>query len=69
VPLNCASLFNEEVEGTFRLLREVKVVVIAKKVLDAGSWPVDEAFRWAFKRPGVDFMALRDLVGRGRAHS
>jgi hypothetical protein len=58
VPLNYAGLFNDEVEETLRLLREMKVVVIAKKVLGAGRLPVGEALRWAFSRPEVDSVAL-----------
>jgi predicted aldo/keto reductase-like oxidoreductase len=56
--LNYAGLFNEEVEGTLKLLREMKAVVIAKKVLGAGRLPVGEALRWAFSRPEVDSVAL-----------
>jgi len=58
VPLNYAGLFNDEVEETLRLLREMEVVVIAKKVLGAGRLPVDEALKWAFNRPEVDSVAL-----------
>jgi hypothetical protein len=58
VPLNYAGLFNDEVEETLRLLREMKAVVIAKKVLGAGRLPVGEALQWAFSRPEVDSVAL-----------
>jgi len=58
VPLNYAGLFNDRVEETLRSLREMEVVVIAKKVLGAGRLPVDEALRWAFSRPEIDSIAL-----------
>lgn len=58
VPLNYAGLFNDKVEETFKLLREMKVVVIAKKVLGAGRLPIDKALRWALSRPEIDSLAL-----------
>ena len=58
VPLNYAGLFNGEVKETLEILREMRVVVIAKKVLGAGRLPVDEALRWALSRPEVDSVAL-----------
>jgi len=58
VPLNYAGLFNDEVQETLKLLREMKAVVIAKKVLGAGRLPVDEALRWALSRPEIDSVAL-----------
>ncbi|MHC1637287.1 MAG: aldo-keto reductase family protein [Candidatus Nezhaarchaeales archaeon] len=58
VPLNYAGLFNDNVEETLRLLREMKVVVIAKKVLGAGRLPVNKALQWALSRPEIDSLAL-----------
>lgn len=58
VPLNFAGLFNDNVEETLRLLREMKVVVIAKKVLGAGRLPIDKALQWALSRPEIDSLAL-----------
>ena len=58
VPLNYAGLFNNRVEETLELLREIKAVVIAKKVLGAGRLPVDKALRWALSRPEIDSVAL-----------
>lgn len=58
VPLNYAGLFNNRVEETLELLRKMKAVVIAKKVLGAGRLRVDEALRWALSRPEIDSVAL-----------
>ncbi len=58
VPLNYAGLFNDNVEETLRLLREMKVVVISKKVLGADRLPIDKALQWALSRPEIDSLAL-----------
>lgn len=58
VPLNYAGLFNEDVDETLKVLREMNAVVIAKKVLGAGRLPVEKSLLWAFSRPEIDSVAL-----------
>lgn len=58
VPLNYAGLFNEDVDETLEILKEMNVAVIAKKVLGAGRLPVERSLLWALSRPEIDSIAL-----------
>ncbi|MCS7139748.1 MAG: hypothetical protein N3F04_06645 [Candidatus Nezhaarchaeota archaeon] len=58
VPLNYVRLFTDDIEETLKVLREMRVVVIAKKVLGAGRLSVDAALQWVLGIPEVDSVAL-----------
>lgn len=58
VPLNYAGFFNEDVNETLEMLKEMNVVVIAKKVLGAGRLPIERSLSWALSRPEIDSVAL-----------